>query len=230
MVVPVAVESRYLILVVPVAVVAAAPGIIKLVQFAVTRRPGIGRLAWLAPALLLANVALTLRIPHDAPRVLTPLAHEIMAQPSGNPFVLAVSNAHGEGALIAAFTALDRARVHYVIKASSVLAETDFNGFLYRERFPDAPALLAWIRDNRVGWMVLDSRPEAQAMVHVQRLLALADAGQEAWELVATRGTPTGDVRLFRLDRSAPTDAEVAAVVRQLLPLRAAGVMETDRR
>lgn len=175
------------------------------------------------------NAALTLRLPYEAPRLQTSLAGEILGRSTGNPFILSASGANGEGGLIAAFAALDRDRVHYVIKASQLPADTDFGGVRYVERFPDPVELRQWIEGNHIGWLVLDDRPWARGMPHVRQLLALVESGQVARELTATKESRRGTVRLFLVSRSRPTHSETAEVVRKLLSPRAAAVLREER-
>ncbi len=213
-IVPVAIDPRYLIIIAPLAIVAASRTLAPAL-------PGFGthamRASLLAPVLLLVNAGLTFTMPYRSPTVLTPLMERIVVDPSRNPFVLIASSSNGEGAMIAAFAAGDPGRRHYVIRASAILAETNFSGSSYKRRYDDPDDVAAWIKNNHIGWVVLDARADSQAMDHNQQLLRLAEADPARWTLVTGSD---GDAKLYRLTDRVPSDAEIAQVVRQLMPTR----------
>lgn len=213
-IVPVAIDPRYLIIIAPLAIVAASRTLPRVVPWSGTRTKGA---MVFAPVLLLANAGMTFTMPFRSPTVLTPLMERIVADPSRNPFVLIASSSNGEGAMIAAFAAGDPGRRHYVIRASAMLAESNFSGSRYQLRYDDPDDVAAWIRDNHIGWVVLDTRPDSQAMGHNQQLRRLAEADPARWTLVAGSGD---EAKLYRLTDRVPSEAEVAQVVRQLLPTR----------
>ena len=219
-IVPVAIDPRYLIIVAPLAIIVANRSLRTVSGGPVPKQSGA---MLIAPALLLVNAGLTFTMPFQSPTVLTPLMHRIVADPSRNPFVMIASSSNGEGAMIAAFAAGDPARAHYVIRASAILAETNFSGSRYQQRYDNPDDIMAWIRDNHVGWVVIDTRADSQTMGHNRQLLRLAAADPARWVLVASSSPEDGAARLFRLMDKPPSAAEVVEVVRQLKPTRLIG-------
>ncbi len=216
---PADIQERYLIAAMPAAIVVAALGLWSLAS-----RECRARLpAMVVAGALLLNAALTFRAPPVSSHVMDAAAHDILASPDPAPLVLIAAGAKGEGALTAAFAALDPAHAYYVIRASKALAASNFLGTDYRARFSDADDVRRWIADSRIGWLVLDDDPDSLAMLHDKQLAALAAAGQHGWDLVSEHASPKDSIRVFRLRGPPAIPAEIAAVLHQVAPDKVIG-------
>jgi len=224
MIAPADIQPRYLIAAIPAAVIVAVPELWRLANGALNR--GTRRAWWpgavVAGALIL-NAALTFRAPPVASHAMGDTARDIMAAPGEAPLVLIGAGSIDEGALTAAFAALDPARTHYVIRASKALAASNFLGTDYRARFGDPDDVRRWVTDNRINWLVLENSPDSMTMLHDQQLAMLVASAQPSWILASEHASSQRSVRLFRLSGPPATPAELAALLRQVAPDKVVG-------
>ncbi len=217
MVAPADMTARYLIPLVPAGMVLGAAGLAALWQAAPTLR----RLApssLFVAALLAANTALLWRTPHVTPYGMDAVAQQIEAAGDANRFVISAGNDHAEGALIAAFAVRDPGQRFYVLRASQLLATTNFMDSAYHARFADAAELATWLRTSGIGWLVM-ARPKGRPnMRHDRELLRVLDGRDPGARLVYQAPEPRGTVLLYRLDRSAPSPAQATALLRRAAP------------
>ncbi|MCB1204793.1 MAG: glycosyltransferase family 39 protein [Verrucomicrobiae bacterium] len=82
------------------------------------------------------------------------------SKPGKKPIrVLVVSNAGGEGALVAA-AALDASREMALVRGSKFLATSDWMGRGYAEAFATPPALIEGLRRGGIDYLVVDPPPD----------------------------------------------------------------------
>lgn len=218
---------RYLVALVPAAMPVAATGFA-----AIARR--LTAPAWLAgpaaAAALLGNAASIGQAPHVSPFGMPALARHILddsaagpsagpsagasAGASGNPLVLVSGSPRAEGALIAAFAEADPARTHTVLRASQMLADSNFMGSAYRTRFADAAALAEWLAASGIGWLVIETSDESMAFAH-DRQLADVIAARPA-DLRQRIGTH--EVLLYRLAATPPTPKQLRTLLERASP------------
>ena len=217
MLAPADLTGRYLIPLVPAGMILGAAGLAALWQAApALRRHAPAGLA--VGVLLVADAALLWRTPHVTPYGMDAVVQQIEAARGANRLVLAAGNDHAEGALIAAFAVHDSTQRYYVLRGSQLLAETNFMGSAYRARFTHAAALAAWLRGSGIGWLVM-ARPSGRPkMRHDRELLHVLTGHDVGARLVYRAQEPRGTVMLYRLDRSAPSPAQTAALLRRAAP------------
>jgi hypothetical protein len=194
--VPADLQARYLIPVFPSAALVAVWGIMSLAEDLL---PGHWRRPLLAPAasvlLVAASVWQGFAAPHVEP-FRTPEALARIGQ-SKNPFLLVSGSTRFEGAMIATVAAADRAKFYYALRASKLLSSSSFTGAGYRQRFAGAVEMRAWLIDNQIGWIVLDTSPESMRFDHNALLLAVAKSDPEVFHPVWQATRADGDVLLF---------------------------------
>lgn len=132
---------------------------------------------------------------------MAPAARAALAAGAANPLILVGSDAMGEGALVAAVAQQDRAMAYFALRGSKLLAVSDWNGRDYAPLYPDAAALMRGLDDVGVGYVVLDTSPVAQAILHNRQLLEATAAYADRFRLLGTypRSDGKGEVRLYQL-------------------------------
>jgi hypothetical protein len=218
-VVPADITSRYVVCVVPAAMVVAAVGVARLL------RPLAGRLRGLSgvvvAALLLFNAATLMRVPHVTPFGADMVTGLVLHAENSNPLVLVAGSSATEGALIAAFAEADRDRRHYVIRATKVLSSSTFLGTQYALRFADTPDVERWLADAGIGWVVVDDSPDGALLEHDRQVLAIAASRPAGWDLVGSHRTAEGEIRLYRLAGATPSAAQISDALQRERPAMA---------
>jgi hypothetical protein len=220
--VPADISTRYLIDLLPCALVTAVLGLDRSIRLTF---PAIGlRRQWTAlTAVLVLNAVVMLDLPHLATFGMDDVARTILGAGSDNPLVLISGSTRTEGALVAAFAEKDRIRSHYIIRGTKVMASSDFMGRDYKLRFDDVAALEHWIEDNKIGWIVIVDTALLPAMPHMRQMMELEATHPAQWSLIAEQKTETNDTRIFRVSSAPPTSAEVAKVLKQVAPTQIVG-------
>lgn len=226
LVVPVGIDPRYLIELLPAAVVVAALGL------AYALRPFTRRLpltvGTVVAALLLVDGATIVSMPHVTSFGMKAMAQRILHE-GGNPFVLVAGSTRVEGALIAAFAALDPARTHYVLRGTQELSSGSFGGADYKPRFADAREMARWIiGDNGIGWLIVDNSPRSLEWMHDRQIIAILQHPPPGWSLLLEHGMVMldegrylpGNIRLYRLPTALPTPAQRAELLKRVVPSR----------
>jgi hypothetical protein len=166
MITPVDLAERYLIPALPSAAIVATWGLCKSLDRvlpAAAGYPASRRLTGsaLGAAVFLLSAASVFQKPHLEPYHSGRIAAYILAANKPNPLVLVSGSADVEGALIASFAERDRSWSHYVVRGSAVLARSNFIGGDYAERFKSPGAMAQWIKDNEIGWIVVQAPKNA---------------------------------------------------------------------
>lgn len=150
----------------------------------------------------------------DAGRIIT-------AAGSGSPFLLVGSSPGGEGAVTAEVATVDRARRHYVLRGFEVLAKGNFMGSRYTPAFATPADLKNWIEANEIGWVVLDTSADSMKWTHNRQLAEITASDPEGWTHVARFTNPDGKVDVWRLP--ARRRVNVAAILPRLMPAKVIG-------
>ncbi len=209
---PADISARYLVVLIPCAVVVSTVGMASLIA------PLTIRWTVAVPALLVLNAALVLRWPHVAPFGMQAVAKRILHDRSENPLVLALGSTRAEGALIAAFDELDPGRTHYVLRGTQQLAGGNLMGTRYQSRFATTAAAAAWLADSGIGWLVADMSPDAYALEHDRQLVAVLLAAGSGWTLCDSHKSADGEVRLYCRPGIMPTPGKVRDLLRRAVP------------
>lgn len=215
--VPVALEPRYLIPVVPDLVVLAFFALNWSEGWARRWRP-VGIIA--VAAIVLASEA---AFPFKPDLGMARAGRLITAAPAKSPFVLVGSTPGGEGAITAEIASDDRSRSFYVLRGFEVLGSGNFMGTRYRPRFADDDALRNWIETNRIGWIVLDTSPESLKWRHNAQLAEVLKHTPNGWERVADLKRRGGSVQIYRVAAAFSGPVSVARLLPQLIPAKVIG-------
>jgi len=164
--VPVAIESRYLAVIIPGLVILAFFGIDWIVRwFVVPRYVGLAT----ACCLLVIGAGEGTYSTKTSLQMSSASA-AILGATEQNPFILVGSDPNGEGAIIADVATRDRGRTHYVVRGFKVLGSGNWMGSEYHPRFAQQDQVQRWIEENRIGWVVIDTSPPSVAWTHNAQL------------------------------------------------------------
>jgi hypothetical protein len=160
MIAPADLAQRYIIAALPSAAIVAAWGLRRLVDRFLPSSAVFGsrrRLAGsaLGAAVFLLSAASVFHKPHLEPYHTGRIVAAILGAHKPNPLVLVSGSTTFEGAVIATFAERDRSWSHYVVRGTAVLARGNFMGTNYTERFATPVAMAKWIRENQIGWIVI---------------------------------------------------------------------------
>jgi len=218
-IVPADISPRYVISIFPSAVVVVALSLDKLIRLA---RPSLspGAMSAVLAAVLLIDAGIVFHLPHLGSNKMDLVAQDIMADPDDRPLVLVSSNSYGEGALIAAFAELDRARTHYVVRATKALSSSDFMGRGYRARFDSPGDVAHWIEASRIGWVVITIPLKPTEMLHEREMIELAATPPSNWRYVSEQHTINGVTQLYKVEGPAASQADIESVIRQVAPTK----------
>jgi len=196
-VLPVPIDSRYMVLLMPSVVLFSAAGVNAIAHRLGARLPiGLVRVG-LALALMAAfcaeSFALPLQLRNGGYKA---LVRGVMARVSNVPQVWLISSgSSGEGCLVAA-VALQEARPNsYVLRGKTILAGGDWFWGSTQDRF-DTPAKLAGLlEDIPVTIIVIDDRiPPNQQRPYQDRLIKLVAGEGEHWELIGSYPQTEGGI------------------------------------
>jgi 4-amino-4-deoxy-L-arabinose transferase-like glycosyltransferase len=187
--VPVSIESRYMMPLVPSIVLFSTAGINEIAhQFSARLQIGVVRVS-LALALIAAfcvtSFALPLQVRNGG---YGSLVRDVATRVSNVPQVWLISSDwFGEGCLVAAVALREVRPDSYVLRGETILAGEDWHGRNKQDRF-DTPEKLAGLLDDLpVTIIVIDDRvpPDEQLPYH-DRLKKLVASEAETWKLIGT--------------------------------------------
>lgn len=187
--VPAGLEDRYLIPIIPPALMFVASGILWTAGHLPLRRTATKSataVVGLAAALIFAGEVFTL-MPVDC-RGYANAAEKLLSMPGRRDLAwLISSDAVGEGAFIAEIALRDSRPGHTVIRASQALSSSDWLGGSYKLKAETPRELIDIIERNRVGIVVVDETTPGEAWL--QHHFRLVEAIQEEpwrWECAGT--------------------------------------------
>lgn len=188
-VVPVPVDSRFTVLLLPSIVLFSAAGVNLIAHYLGARLPiGVARVGLaltLVATFAVGSFALPLQLRNGGYGA---LVHDVMARVSHIPQIWLISSGStGEGCLVAAVALQERRPESYVLRGKTILAGGDWFWRSTRDRF-DTPAKLARLLDDmRVTLIVIDDSvpPRDQRPYHA-RLQKLVASESETWKLIGS--------------------------------------------
>ena len=202
--VPASLESRFLLVAAPPLVLFAAAGIAWLVQrlsfggLSVRRR---AEALVLVVALLF--VAETFAVPRNPQRGFVEAAQSLLAQPQlRNSALLISSDETGEGAFIAEVAMREQRPAHFVLRASKVVAKSDWAGGSYELLYQTPAELMQYLEELPVGILVIDTSPAGNRRPHHHLLRETVRAYSHRWELLgsyAGEDPSAGALQAYRL-------------------------------
>jgi hypothetical protein len=187
--VPCGVDERFLIPVLPVVLLAAAPAARWLTSLVLPRRLTAHGAALAAAALLGAVFSLeTFTIPAWACHGYGPIARRITSSSEFEGTVLLVSSdSYGEGMLIAEMANDEERPGHVILRGSKVLQSSDWLGRHYACRYRTSGEVMAYLDSIPVGLVIVDSSVPRDADSEDRRLLLEAiRANPSRWESLGT--------------------------------------------
>ena len=171
--VPVDLSDRYLTPALPAVIVLAMLGLLRVAQALRTSRlrpPAAGAVGLvLFGALLLPGLG---HLGRMQPKVDLRMSQALPALPAGDtPVGWIIDGSSGaEGAFIVEMALRDTSLEHYAVRASKLLADSNFMGAQYRLKFADAPAVLAEIRRLGIRGVMLVRINDEPAFEHSSQL------------------------------------------------------------
>ena len=211
--VPVDLDPRYITPALPGLVVLAVAGALALSRI-VTRRPH-----WAAVPLLLTMAPGAAHLAAREPKVNLRMeeAAALAGSGSASEAWLIDGGSGAEGAFVAAMAVRDPGLTRYTVRASKLLATSDFMGNRYTLRFTEPQAAAAEMRRLGLSGVVVAERPGVEEFAHRPLLAAVLADPASGYRLVAELahvGRP-GTTRIYR---------SVPPVVADVEAIRALGV------
>lgn len=160
-----------------------------------------------------ALFALAILVAATGPGSLAPLGFRAAAawldrQPEYSK-VLVVSESLGEGAFVSEVASLDRGRRpdHFAVRASKLLARSDWNSTYYSPRFTNASDALHYLEDLGIRYVALDTTPDIERKVHQvqmdEAMLRNPDRVSLVSQFPAAAGRSTRAISIYRLNFAA---------------------------
>lgn len=186
LIVPSGLETRLLLAAVPPVVAFAAVGI-EWTAAQLRRRGPLARLAWrqLLWIAVAAAFAGGFSIPAKFVYGFGEAAQDIVDNGRfSQPRILCSSDANGEGMLITEIAARERRPGHFVMRASKLLARSDWNGRDYQLLCDTPEKALRYLRACRIGVLVLDCLPSPTSYAHSRILQQMVRNYPQIWRPV----------------------------------------------
>jgi 4-amino-4-deoxy-L-arabinose transferase-like glycosyltransferase/PII-like signaling protein len=188
-VLPVPVDSRYIVLLIPSVVLFSAAGANEIAHRLGAHLPisvlRVGLAVTLITAFSMGSFALPLQLRNGGYEA---LVRDVMARVSNVPQVWLISSGStGEGCLVAAVALQEARPSSYVLRGKTILAGGDWFWGSTRDRF-DTPAKLAQLLDDLpVTIIVIDDRvPSEQRRPYHDRLQELVTSESDRWEPIGS--------------------------------------------
>ncbi|MFL6415533.1 MAG: ArnT family glycosyltransferase [Bryobacteraceae bacterium] len=201
-IVPAGVEDRKLIIAVPAMLMFALGG----AAWIADRVPShVSLYRWRYAAAAIATMSFfvtTFQVPRVEHYGFTEAATFLanVAKPS-NATILVSSDSGGEGMLISEVAMLHPHPVETVLRGTKSLATVDWNGADYHCTYSSPAELLHFLRDEKVGYVVIDNFPPQVKFTH-DALLKKTIATGKAFELIRTfrsrQSSMPGEIRIYR--------------------------------
>lgn len=188
-IVPAGLEPRYLIPSIPPFVLIVAYSLSWLAKEhgrTTYRMKGLAVL--LLPLMMIGFVIETFTVPAKACGGFRPIVEQLVQEPELDRSVLLIaSDVLGEGMFVAEAAMGEPRPGHVILRASKVLASSDWNGENYRPIFHSAQELVARLESIPVGVLVIDTSAfEGARPIHQQQLLEMIDSHPQTWQLTGT--------------------------------------------
>jgi len=184
--VPAGIEARYAIVSIPLFQIFAAAGAVDLAKhLAVAGRSTATRL-WLVLAVAIMFFATSVfAIPRKISFGYRQAATALLSDGRAKDSLILVSadTNVGEGIFISEMAMQANRGREIVLRASKVLADSDWNVTKYRARYATSDQLRHCLKESGVEFLVLDRSQGAQHYLHHQQLLDMVNSHPEEWRL-----------------------------------------------
>lgn len=204
-VVPAGTEERYLLASLGPVLLFMSAGIQWAASRIRVRQPIYARVAAMSGIVAIVFFLWTFRVPHKRHIGLDEAARDVTMSPADrDAVILCSSNGNGEGIFISELAMREPRPTHIVLRASLMLANSDWNGRHYRPIKSSPAEVNAFLTSIPVGLVVLDRSPGFAHWQH-QDLLAQAMRGPD-WQLIRSypkgTGSNSGQVQVYRFSGS----------------------------
>jgi hypothetical protein len=219
--VPAAINSRYLLAVVPPMFVLAAAAARQLSERVAARSRQMAvagaAFACLSAATLAASLPLSAKRAHG----FIPVAFTLDAVIGNQRTALIVSDAVGEGALISEFAMREPEANVYLLRGSKFLASQGWNGENYQTRVQSGEECWRLLESVPVAFLIMDRREGVVRRAHFDAAEAMLREHVQDW-LVVKRFPEPGDaahsIVLYRRTSGAPPMRKLPAWILPSLP------------
>jgi hypothetical protein len=183
-----AAETRYTVAVVAPILMFFVAGVAWVAALVPPRRlPFPVRAGVLALGAACVFAATTFTIPRKLSYGFSELAGDLVHRPDLRDTVWLVSSeAEGEGMLIAEVAMRERRPGHILLRASKMLAVSDWDGARYRSLFPTPEAILAYLEGVPARLLIVDRTPGRYPSPHHAILLKMLAKYPDHWKLIGT--------------------------------------------
>jgi hypothetical protein len=159
--------------------------------------------AALAALLLIVSLQNTFAIPHRPHQGFPATASYLLANADPSSISLVSSEAFGEGNFIAEVASREQRPGHIILRATKVLAEVDWVGWIYSSKYKTPQQLMQYLENVPVRILVLDMAPGVTRAHHtlLKEVVALYP---EQWKLAGVfmgdkSECPACEIRVYRL-------------------------------
>lgn len=169
--VPASLDSRHMITAAAPMAMFVAPAVAWLAARLPRRLPAAGKAAALALALAVIFSGRGFAMPKIRPRGYTPMVQDLLARFGGSDSVFLVSSQYeGEGAVISEVARMEKRPGHIVLRASKVLAQSEWTGRNYHLLYPEVSAVMRFLESVPVRILVMDNTPGTKDHLHHRQL------------------------------------------------------------
>ena len=199
-------EYRYLIAVIPPMLMFLMAGVVQIATWVSLPAFSLSYRTWAFGAAVAALVfATTFTIPKKLHHGFEEVA-ELLERPAyTHSEILVSSNGCGEGLLISEMATREKRPTHVILRASKMLAESDWDGERYKEMFHTPNEVLDFLKSIAVGVVVIDNDPGSQPAPRHHVLLKQAVAAFPGeWEALGSypqqsRADIPANIEVYRL-------------------------------
>jgi hypothetical protein len=181
-------ESRYTAAVVAPILMFFVAGVVWVASLVPPRRlplPVRAGVLALAAACVFAATAFT--IPKKLSYGFSELAEDLVKRPDLRDTAWLISSeADGEGMLIAEVAMRERRPGHVLLRASKMLASSDWDGGRYESVLPAPAQSLAYLESVPVRLLIVDRNPGSHPLAHHASLLQMLAKYPDHWQLIGT--------------------------------------------
>ena len=150
--------------------------------------------------------ATTFTIPRKLSYGFSELAGDLVNRPDLRDTVWLISSeAEGEGMLIAEVAMRERRPGHILLRASKMLAVSDWDGSHYESLLPTPEQSLAYLESVPVRLLIVDRGPAGHPLAHHASLLRMLAKYPDHWKLIGTYPravpvtAPNSRIEVYRL-------------------------------
>lgn len=183
------VQTRYLDPVFPPLVVLAVEGLRRLQQAGMRGRRTIAVV--LAAGVVAMNLDAAWRLPRKVDYPFAAIAEWVVTKtPPDRRILLVDSEFRAEGMVVAEIVAREPRPTTYVLRATKILAKTNWNASYYHPYFTEIGPLEQYLMRIPVHYLIIDTTPTSAQWLHHKLLQEMTESHPERWKPVLHYGVP----------------------------------------